>query len=258
MTRNRLIPVLLNTERGLVKTKNFKNPRYVGDPLNTVKIFSDKCVDEIMILDIDRSPHHLGPNLELLKSVTKHCFVPISYGGGVRNLIDAKKVLDLGVEKIVIQDAIIKDPKVVYSIVDYAGSSSVTISVDVLTSSSNEYKIYQASKKRTLKTNFFEYLDLVRDSGCGEILLTSVNHEGCRSGLNLDLISEVSHLFTIPLVIHGGAGCNQDLADAISAGAHAVAAGSLFLFYTSQQGVLLNYPKYEDVLSLVRSANVRK
>jgi cyclase len=256
MIRNRLIPVLLNSDRGLVKTKNFRNPRYVGDSLNTVKIFSDKCVDEIMILDIDRSPRNLGPNLELLKSITKHCFVPISYGGGVRNLIDAKKVLDLGVEKIVIQDAVIKDPKVIESIVDYAGSSSVTISIDVLTSSSQEYMIYQASKKRILKTNFFDYLDLVRDSGCGEILLTSVNHEGCRSGFNLELISEVSQLLTIPLVIHGGAGCNQDLADALDAGAQAVAAGSLFLFYTSEEGVLLNYPRHQDVLNLVRSANV--
>jgi len=247
MLRHRVIPVLLYSGDGLVKTQKFENPVYIGDPLNTVRIFNQKKVDEILLLDISRSKMNEGPNFELVRKITSECFMPLSYGGGIRTLSDAKELFALGVEKIVVQTAGIKNQQLITAIANFTGSQSISISIDVLQIGPNNFRVYHAATKRTLETPLLQVINQVQDAGAGELIITSVLHEGGMKGYNLDLIKFVRGTARIPIVAHGGAGSIKDFAEVISVGADAVAAGSFFVFYGPRKGVLITYPKYEDL-----------
>ena len=247
MLRHRVIPVLLHNTDGLVKTRNFKDPVYIGDPINAVRIFNLKEVDELIFLDISCTKLGREPNFDLIERITSECFMPLGYGGGIKNIEQAKKLFAIGIEKLIIQAAAIEKPSLISQIANFSGSQSLSISVDVFRDKFGNYKIYQASKRRTSDLNLRSYLKSLENFGAGEIFLTSVNAEGTMAGFDLQLIEEVQSVVRVPLVAHGGARTVEDFAKAISAGANAVAAGSMFVFYQSRKGVLINYPDYDDL-----------
>jgi cyclase len=210
-----------------------------------VRIFNQKYVDEILLLDIDRSRNNLGPDFNLVKRVNAECFMPLSYGGGIRNLADAKELFALGVEKIVLQTAAINNLVLISQVAKLIGSQGIAISVDVKQNRSGSYVVYHSASKQVMGIPLLDYIKRIQDAGAGELILTSIAHEGRMQGYNLDLIKLVRDTVTIPIVAHGGAGSIQHFADAIASGADAVAAGSFFVFYGPRKGVLITYPSYD-------------
>jgi cyclase len=255
MLRFRVIPVLLHAKDGLVKTRRFENPTYIGDPTNAVRIFNQKQVDEILLLDITRSRFNLGPNYELVRKVASECFMPLSYGGGIRSLSDAKKLFELGVEKLSVQSAAISNPQLITQVANFTGSQSISVSIDVLEIGQGEYRVYHAATKKILKIPLIQLIRQVQDLGAGELIITSVIDEGSMGGYNLDLIRFSKEASSVPIVAHGGAGGVRDFAKAISVGAGAVAAGSFFVFRGPRRGVLITYPSYEELERAIVEVN---
>mgnify|MGYP000314676726 CR=1 FL=1 len=247
MLRHRVIPVLLHDTDGLVKTRQFREPVYVGDPINAVRIFNEKQVDELVLLEISRSRLGLGPDFALVERVASECFMPLAYGGGVRDPEDARALFTRGVEKVVVQTAALKDLDTVRKIADRTGSQSVAVSVDLLLAGPSHYKLWRSSVGRVSDVDWRAWLRAIQAAGAGEVLLTSVAREGSMSGFDLELIRTAAAELTVPLVAQGGAGSIKDLAEAVGAGADAVAAGSLFVFHRSRTGVLLSYPEYSQL-----------
>jgi cyclase len=255
MLRNRVIPILLHDKGGLVKTCKFKDPVYIGDPLNAIRIFNNKHVDELILLDIGRTRDGVSPDFELVRRVVSECFMPLGYGGGIRTLNDAQKLFSFGVEKVILQTITFDNMKVLEDIASFSGNQSVSISVDVKRDRNGAPKIYNSALGRVLDLDISEYLRSLENGGAGEIVLTSVDREGTFSGFDLELISLFKASLNIPLVVNGGAGSIEDFQTAIDFGAEAVAAGSFFVFYSSRRGVLLNYPSPIDFNKRVRQGN---
>jgi cyclase len=242
MLKNRVIPILLHSENGLVKTTQFKDPVYVGDPLNTVRIFNSKSVDELIFLDIERTRLDMKPNFKLASRIATECFMPLGFGGGIKNFSDARTLLSIGIEKLVLQSAAIYNPQLISQIANFSGRQSVSVAIDVLRIGRSDYKVFDATNRKVITKSLIEVVQNVQEMGAGEIILTSVKNEGCMKGYDIDLIRTIRPLVKVPIVANGGAGCIQDFVDAIKVGADAVAAGSLFVFYSSRKGVLINYP----------------
>lgn len=244
MLKNRIIPCLLLSNDGLVKTQKFKNPAYVGDPINAIRIFNEKEVDELLLIDIDATRNNTGPNYDLIEQVASECFMPLCYGGGVRSIDDVKTLFSLGVEKICLQSAAFDNLRLITEIVQQYGSQSVVISADVKTSGIFKKKslLYSFLKNKSLPLDWREHLKNVQKSGAGEILLTAVHRDGMRTGMDLSLIKEASELLDIPLIACGGVGKIEDITDAIKAGANAVAAGAFFVWHGPHKAVLISYP----------------
>jgi len=243
MHRIRVIPCLLLKNNGLVKTKKFKDPIYVGDPINAVKIFNDKEADELLFIDIEASKQNKGPNYDLLSRIVKEAFMPFGYGGGIKSLEDIKRLLHLGVEKVCVNSFAIKDPEFIRKASDIAGSQSIVVSIDVKKNIFGKYKVYDYLRQKTTDIDPFEFAKKVEECGAGEILLTSVDKEGTYDGYDLDLIKRISKVVNIPVIALGGASNIDDFKQAINSGASAVSAGSLFVFYGPHKAVLINYQK---------------
>jgi cyclase len=246
MVRIRIIPVLLLSGQKLVKTINFKNRIYVGDPINTIKIFNEKQVDELLILDIDATRKCTEPNYEYIEKLTSQCFMPLAYGGGISNPSQAKRLLSLGVEKIIINTAAIENPIFISELADEIGSQSVVVSLDFKKNWLGSYKIKISGGQRSAKVDPFQFIEKIVLYGAGEIIINSIDHDGTQNGYDLNLIKNISKKINVPLISCGGAGNLTDLASAIKSGASAVAAGSMFLFSGPHKAVLINFPKYED------------
>jgi cyclase len=242
MLRPRIIPVLLLENNGLVKTTRFNNPNYIGDPINAVKIFNDKGVDELILLDISASKEKRKPNFNRIKEIISEAFMPVSYGGGISSLNDIESVIKLGVEKVCINSVAITTPEFIKNAANEFGSSTICISVDVKKNWLGKKYVYSHSGKR--KSNFspIQFSKLAEDYGAGEVLLQSIDNDGTYSGYDLDLIAKVSSHITIPVIACGGAKDEKNLIDAIKAGASASAAGSLFIYNGNNKAVLLNFP----------------
>lgn len=250
MLMPRVIPCLLLSGGGLVKTKRFATPKYVGDPINAVRIFNEKEVDELMVLDIDATGLGHGPDFELAEQLASECFMPLCYGGGIRTAEDAKSLLALGIEKVAVQTAFLRDPNILREIADHAGEQAVVASIDVGKDWLGRRKLRTAPG---IKPNVSDWRDLVRQavaSGAGEILLTSVDHDGTLEGMDLALIEEASGLVDVPLIAAGGAGSLEDIGAAVGAGASAVAAGAFFVFHGPHRAVLITYPRYDELQRL--------
>lgn len=249
MQKTRVIPLLLLKNRGLVKTINFKNPVYLGDPLNAVKIFNEKCVPELVLLDIEASKNSTPPDFELIADLAKECFMPLSYGGGITCVDDVSKILRIGVEKVVINSALFQPGDLVSELVDRFGSQAIIASVDVVRGHFGKYSLVSNSSAIKQRVRLEEYLDDLVNAGVGEILLTSVTNEGFMKGLDIELIKKATERVSIPVIASGGAGKISDLRDAIQlGGADAVAAGSMFVFQGRLKGILINYPEDIDDL----------
>lgn len=247
MLRTRVIPVLLISDRKLVKTVKFKKPVYVGDPINTIKIFNDKEVDEIAVLDINASRLKRQPDYEYIESLASQCFMPLAYGGGVTDSIQAQRILELGVEKIILNTSAINDMDVVSSISEQAGSQSVVVSIDVKKNWLGKYEVVISGGKKKTGLKPADCIVKAVEHGAGEILINSVDKDGTLSGYDTELISEISSLVDVPIIACGGARNIDDFKLALDSGATAVAAGSMFVFTGPHRAVLISYPKYTDL-----------
>lgn len=238
----RIIPVLLLHKGGLYKTKQFKNPKYVGDPINAVRIFNEKEVDELLILDIDCSAENKEPNYALIKEIASEAFMPIGYGGGIANLKIAKKVFQLGVEKVIINSALNQNLKLLIEISEIYGSQAVVGCIDYKKSLISGTKAYFINASQKSNATPLEWAKTIEKAGAGEIILNAVDREGCYDGYDLELLKQVVSSVNIPVVISGGANSNVDFDAASKAGASGMAAGSMFIYQRPHNAVLISYP----------------
>lgn len=247
MIRPRVIPCLLLKNEGLVKTVKFKDPKYLGDPINIVRIFNDKEVDELIFLDITATVENRSPNFEMLGKITSECFMPLGYGGGIRTLEDVKKLLAIGVEKIVLNTSAVENPSLIRAAANYAGSQAVVISIDVKKTMFGKYEVYTRGGKKSTGFDPVKFSVEMEKQGAGELFLNSIDRDGTMQGYDLELVRRVADSVTIPVIACGGAGNIQHLAEAIEAGASAAAAGSMFVFQGPLRGVLISYPAQEEL-----------
>ena len=248
MRRIRVIPVLLLKDDGLVKTVKFKKPNYIGDPTNAVKIFNEKEVDEMVFLDIDATKLNKDPDYNKIEDIASECFMPLGYGGGIKTLDQIKKTFAIGVEKVIINSAIISNPGMITNASKIYGSQSIVASVDVKKDIFGKYICYSESGKIKIKQPFSDYIKYIENIGFGEIILTSIDNEGTFNGYDIQLLKHVTASVNIPIVANGGASDVNDFSDAvINGGASAVAAGSMFVYKSTNKGVLINYPSQEDL-----------
>jgi len=251
MLRTRVIPALLIRDGCLVKTVQFNRFAYVGDPCNTIRIFNEFEVDELLVLDISPDRALRRPNLELLADLAEECFMPLSYGGGVKSVDDAQKIFSTGAEKVVINTAAVARPSLISEVASQYGSQAIIVSIDVKKEMFGEEKVWTASARKKTALDPTAWAKEVERLGAGEILLTSVNQEGTWGGFNLALTKKISQAVNIPVIAHGGAGSLADIRSAVrNGGASAVALGSLVLFQKQDCGVLINYPEPNELKSL--------
>jgi len=239
----RVIPVLLLKAGKVVKTTKFKNPVYVGDPINIVRIFCEKEVDELVFLDIEATPQGREPDYAGLGRLVDECFMPIGYGGGVRDVEQMRRIFGLGVEKVVLNTAAVEDPGLVERAAAVFGSQSVVVSLDVRTGWFGRQEVVTRCGSKGTGKGPVEWARIMREAGAGELVLNSIDRDGTMQGLDLSLIRTVAEAVDIPLVACGGASSVEDVARAINEGkASAAAAGSLFIFKGPHRAVLPNYP----------------
>jgi len=247
MQNSRVIPVLLLQDGGLVKTVKFKSPKYVGDPINAVRIFNIKEVDELVLLDIGATKKGRAPNFEHINEIVSEAFMPIGYGGGISTLNQIEKLFKIGVEKIILNTAAFKNSALITEAASIYGSQSIVVSIDVKKDIWGEYKVYRNSGTQKQKGDLFALLKEFQDLGAGEIFLNSIDKDGTMTGYDIILIEKAVRVLDIPMVAIGGAGQIIHLSDAIKAGASAVAAGSIFVFQGIHRAVLISYIKSEEL-----------
>lgn len=244
MLRPRIIPCLLIQDSGLVKTVKFKDPKYVGDPINAVKIFNEKEADELIVLDIDASANSVEPNYRQIGHLAAECRMPLCYGGGIRSAEQAKKIIALGVEKIAISSAALENPELVAEISAEIGRQSVVVVLDVKQHLlGSGYDVWTHNGKRNTKQNVFDVAAKMEKLGAGEIVVNSIDNDGKMKGYDIGLATKLRKAVKIPITILGGAGSLDDISKVISAcGVVGVAAGSLFVFKGPYKAVLISYP----------------
>jgi imidazole glycerol-phosphate synthase subunit HisF len=241
----RVIPCLLLREQGLVKTVRFRNPSYIGDPINAVRIFNEKEVDELTFLDISASIENRPPPFDLLARIASEAFMPFAYGGGIRTIDHVHRLLGLGVDKICLNTAAVQNPAFIGTVAKLVGSQSVVVSIDAKRASFGGYHVLSRGGTRRIRTDPPRLAAAAERSGAGEILLQSVDRDGTVSGYDLELITRVTDAVGVPVIACGGARNVADLAAAIRSGASAAAAGSMFVFKGPHRAVLISYPDRE-------------
>ena len=251
MLRTRIIPVLLMKNRGFYKGIKFKNHKYVGDPINTIKIFNEKEVDELIILDIEASKKSKAIDFEYLKDVVSEAFMPIGYGGGIKSVEDARKLFSIGIEKIILNTYAMLNLNLVKELVDTFGSQSIVFSLDVKKNFFGQRHVYIFSGSKNTKQNPIDVAIKMQNLGVGEIILNNIDRDGTFLGYDLDLIRKISSVLSIPLIACGGAKNLEDFKLAKEAGAHACAAGAMFVFHMPHRAVVISYPKYEELKKIL-------
>jgi Imidazoleglycerol-phosphate synthase len=247
----RVIPCLLLYNAGLVKTVNFKDPKYLGDPINIVKIFNEKEVDELLFFDITATVEGKHPFFNLLEKVASESFMPVGYGGGIRSLEDVKTILGLGIEKIVINAYAVENPSFINEVANFAGNQSTVVSIDVKKSIFGKYEVRTHRGTKATGLDPVEFAIKMEREGAGELILYSIDRDGTMKGYDIDLISRVSDAVKIPVVACGGARTTHDLATAIKqGGASAAGAGSMFVFQGPHRAVLISYPEHNELESI--------
>ncbi len=252
MLRPRVIPCLLVHDKGLVKTVQFKDPKYVGDPINAVRIFNEKESDELMVIDIDATRENREPDYKMIEYLAAECRMPLCYGGGVKTADQAQRIFSLGVEKIAISSAAIHTPDLVSEMADRVGSQSVVVVVDVKKKLLGGYEMYTHNGKKSTGKNPFEFVAKMEALGAGEIVVNSIDQDGVMKGYDLLLIEKIRQSISLPLTVLGGAGSLQDIGNLINKyGIIGAAAGSLFVFKGVYKAVLINYPNWNEKDKLI-------
>jgi imidazole glycerol-phosphate synthase subunit HisF len=246
-----MIPVLLVEDEGLVKTIKFKDSRYLGDPINAVRLYNDMEVDELIVLDISATIEKKGPNFEMLHDIVDECFMPLSYGGGVRNIKDIEQLFRLGIEKIIINNSVVShNVSFIKEAVNMFGSQSIVVAIDINKNLFSKHVVYDYKTKKNLKINIEKYIQNVINLNIGELFVNFIYNDGMMNGYDLKVIRILFEDVTIPLIVCGGAGSLLDMKDALNNGADAAAAGSLFVYKGKQKGIMINYPTQEELNKL--------
>jgi cyclase len=248
----RVIPTLLLRNNGLVKGRKFKNHKYVGDPVNAVKIYNDKEVDELIFLDITATKDGRGPNFELLKDIASQAFMPFGYGGGLKSTKNIEKIFKIGIEKAVLNTAAVSNLDLVKETSRVAGSQSIVVSIDIKKTLFGKYQVYSHSGQIDTKIDPVEFALRAEDAGAGELMICSIDREGSGQGYDFDLIGRVANAVGIPVIASGGAGSLTDFKNAVAQGASAVAAGDMFIFHGKHKAVLITYPEYKELEKLFK------
>ena len=253
MLRPRITPCLLVQNGGLVKTVNFGNPKYVGDPINAVKIFNEKEVDEIIVVDIDASVHQNEPDYVLIKNLAAECRMPLCYGGGVKTVEQVEEIISLGVEKVAISSAAMGNPDLIAKAAEVVGSQSIVVVMDVKKVDSREsYELFIHNGSEGTGLNPVEFAKTAEHLGAGELVINSIDCDGLMSGYDLQLARKVREATNLPITVLGGAGSLKDIATLIELfGTIGAAAGSLFVFKGKFRAVLINYPSRLEKDALV-------
>lgn len=248
MLQFRVIPCLLLKNRGFVKTKKFKDPIYLGDPRNIVKIFNEKEVDELVVLDITASVEKHKPQFELIEEIVSEAFIPVTYGGGIDDIEDAKRILAMGVEKIVVCTNAVRNPEFIRQAAELFGGQSVIVSIDVKKNFLGGYKVASESGQKLSRWNPVDFAIEMEKLGAGEIIINSIDRDSIMGGYDLELVKSVSEVVNIPVIASGGAGKLEHFREVVETGhASAVAAGSIFVFQGNLRGILINYPTQEQL-----------
>jgi cyclase len=255
MLRPRIIPCLLVRNNGLVKTVQFDKSKYVGDPINAVRIFNEKEVDELIVLDIDATAQNREPNYTMIKHLAAECRMPLCYGGGVRTVEQIKTIIGLGAEKVAISSAAIKTPDLIFEAASQVGSQSVVVVMDVKKKGLlGRYEIFIHNGKKATGKHPAEFAGKVEELGAGEIVINSIDRDGMMKGYDMDLITQVRKSVNIPMTALGGAGSINDIKELINAvGIIGAAAGSLFVFKGVYRAVLINYIGNEEKNELIQT-----
>lgn len=253
MLRPRIIPCLLVKDKGLVKTVNFKNPKYVGDPINAVRIFNEKEVDELIVLDIDATLEKRGPDYNMIEHLAGECRMPLCYGGGIRTAEQAQRIIGLGVEKVAISSAAIENPELITIIAEIIGNQSVVVVLDVKKRLLGDvYEVWTYNGRRATGKYPSELALQMEILGAGEIVISSIDNEGLMKGYDLALVDKIQEAISVPLTVLGGAGSLRDIGQLINKyGAIGAAAGSLFVFKGVYRAVLINYPNRAEKDALI-------
>lgn len=259
MLRPRIIPCLLVHEKGLVKSVNFKNHKYVGDPINAVRIFNEKEVDELMVIDIDASVENREPDYKMIENLAAECRMPLCYGGGVKTVEQAQRIFSLGVEKIAVSSAIIEDPDFITRMAEKVGTQSVVAVLDVKKKLLGGYEVYTHNGKKKTGKNPVEFAKELEKLGIGEIVINSIDNDGVMKGYDMGIIEKVREAVSIPMTVLGGAGSLEDIKQLIKKfGIIGASAGSLFVFKGVYKAVLINYPSREEKDNLIMDNYVSK
>jgi cyclase len=258
MLRPRIIPCLLVHQGGLVKTQGFKEPKYVGDPINAVRIFNEKEADELMVLDIDATVNKVAPDFALIAKLAAECRMPLCYGGGVTTAEQAARIVDMGVEKVALSAAAIANPSLLTEMAAAVGQQSVVAVLDVRRRTglfSKGYELCTHNGKTVHKLEPVAFAKQLQDAGAGEIVINSVDRDGLMQGYDLELAAQFKQALKVPLTFLGGVGSLDHMGELISKlGVVGVAAGSLFVFKGKYRAVLINYPNPEQKIKLCREA----
>lgn len=250
----RIIPCLLVHNKGLVKSVKFKDYKYVGDPLNAVRIFNEKEVDELMVIDIDSSVENKEPDYVMIQNLASECRMPLCYGGGIKTVEQAQKIFSLGVEKIAISSVVVENPEIITQIASRVGNQSVIVVIDVKKKMlQNKYEVFIKNGRQNTGLDPITFVKKCEMLGAGEIVINSIDNDGTMKGFDYSLIEKIRNNISIPLTVLGGAGSYEDIGEVISKhGIIGVAAGSLFVFKGKYRAVLINYPNKSEKEELIK------
>ncbi len=256
MLRPRITPCLLVSDGGLVKTVRFKDAKYVGDPINAVKIFNEKEADELIVLDIDATVQNREPDYAMIAHLAVECRMPLCYGGGVKTREQAKRIIGLGVEKVAISSAVVENPELISQIADEIGSQSVAVVLDVKKPAfSKDYEVWIHNGRENTKRSAFEMAQQAEALGAGEIIINAIEQDGQMKGYDLVLARRMREQTNLPMTVLGGAGSLDDMTQLIrTCGIVGAAAGSLFVFKGVYRAVLINYPNPSQKDDLIQTA----
>lgn len=254
MIQKRVIPCLLLHRGGLHKTEKFKSPTYIGDPLNAIKIFNEKEVDELMFLDIDASVHGKDPAYKMIEDIASECFMPLCYGGGVKNVDQMKKIFAIGVEKISISTQAVLNPNLINEAANIFGRQSVIVTIDIKKDFWGKRKVYIYNGKKNTNLNPLEFVRHVESLGAGEIVINSVDNDGVMKGYDINFLHEIKAITKVPIIALGGAGSLNHIKEVLEKSkVDAVACGSMFVYQGPLKGVLISYPSNKKIKELLES-----
>jgi cyclase len=256
MLQKRIIPCLLLHKGGLYKTEKFKKPTYIGDPINAIKIFNEKEVDELMFIDIDATVQNKEPDYSMIENIASECFMPLCYGGGIKSIDHMKKIYSLGVEKLSLSSQAVLNPKLISEAANLFGNQSIVVTVDVKKDFFNNKKVFINNGKKNTKLNPVDFVKQIEEFGVGEIIINSIDNDGVMKGYDIELLKEVKSNAKVPIIALGGAGKLEHIEEAFKvAKVDAVACGSMFVYKGPLKGVLINYPSHNEIINILGGNN---
>lgn len=253
MLKTRIIPCLQLIDQSLVKTVQFKKHNYIGDPINTVNIFNELEVDELCFLDIRASIENRQPNFKILHEIANECFMPLSYGGGIKDFDTVKKILSIGFEKVVLNTYAFRNKELVQKISEHFGAQSLIVSIDVKKNIFSKYYVYINDGTEKINISPINWAIEAEKLGAGELLITSINNDGTWNGFDIEITKKISESVSVPVIANGGAGCLNDIRNVVKEGkADAVALGSMVVYQKKDMGVLINFPDKKELENILK------